>query len=215
MPFTNDVEAAVSKICNPFNEQGTDEDGEPNRQGFWDFWVIGGRFAGSKFQATLNPEQLEKFNAELHKRKVTVSSFTAGKQEIAPASQIPMVDALWNEYFPQTNGGPCPLFKHSNDQYKNDSLLPDDVMRFWEVPDSLKMSRIIFAGPRYEDELKATFMLSDSIWNGCNHEDTAWDQTFGDAVKRFTEKHKNYKTEYIEKITPNDDWLVVTVDYHT
>jgi len=215
MPPTDNIEAAVSKILAPFNEQGTDEDGESNRHAFWDWYVIGGRFAGSKFQATLDKANLDKFYAELKERKVTVSGLTAGKQELKPESQIPMVDALWNEYFPQTNGGPCPLFNHANNQYKSDSLLPNDVMAFSDVPQSLEASRVILAAPNYNDELAAEYMVSDSIWNGVNYEDTLWDETFGGAVSIFTKKRAGYKAEYAEKRTPKDDWLVVTVDYHS
>lgn len=216
MPPTDDIKAAVKTILAPFNEQGTDEDGEPVRNGFWDWWVIGGRFAGTKMQAKLDPTKLDSFQKALSERKVTVAGFTAGKQEISPASQIPMVDALWNEFFPESNGLSCPLFKHSNDQYKNDSLLPDDVTRFADVSTNLDVERVIFAAPDYKNEgLEAVFMLSRDFWNGVNHQKTDWDGTFTAAVDQFAAKRERYSDEYIARSTPQDDWLVVTVDYHT
>jgi hypothetical protein len=216
MPPTDDIEAAVTAILKPFDED-PDANEEDVRLGtpFWDWWVIGGRFAGMKFQSTLNAEKLKAFHAELAKRKVTVSGLTCGKQELNPSTQIPLVDGLWRDYFPDTKG-PCPLFSHSNDQYNSKDLLPDDVMRFWAVPNDLKVARVIFAADPYEKgETSPTFMLADSIWNGCNFEETAWDGTFADAVERFKTKHKHYAADYVERITPKDDWLVVTVDYHS
>lgn len=216
MPPADDIESAVNTILAPFREEGTDEDGKPNRHVFWDWFVIGGRWAGAKLQAQLDPAKLQAFNDKLTEMQVTVSSLQAGKQELKPESQIPVVDALWAEYFPEQKGKPCPLFAHSNNQYDGKDLLPDDVMRFADVPPSLPMSRVIFAGWDYEEKkLEAKFMLADSIWNGCNHEDTAWKQTLKDAVELFKAKHKDYTTEYVKKITPQDNWLVVTVDYHS
>src|SRR5262245_27782076 len=100
LPPVDNVEQAIGQILEPFDENGKDEDGHRNSHAFWDWYVVGGRWAGAKLQAMLDPKKLEEFNAELTKRKVTVSGIQAGKQELSPASQIPMVDALWNEFFP-------------------------------------------------------------------------------------------------------------------
>lgn len=217
MPPTDDVEAAVTEILKPFSEQREEEDEDHSGRGFWDWWVIGGRFAGRKFQATLDADKLDAFYKELTSRNVTVAGLTAGKQELAPASQIPMVDALWSEYFPQAAGKPCPLFNHSNDQYKNDSLIDGDVCRLSDAPSDFKdISRVIFASPNYKGEgLEATFMLAEDIWNGVNHEKTAWDGTLSDALTKFKSNRSGYTDEYLARVTPTDDWLVVTVDYHS
>ena len=115
MPPTDDIEAAVKQIMAPFNEQPDDDD-EDVRSSFWDFWVIGGRWAGHKLQAGLDQDKLKAFHDAMTQRKVTVDSIQGGKQALKPESQIPVVDAMWHEFFPETTG-PCPLFKHSNDQY--------------------------------------------------------------------------------------------------
>lgn len=211
MPPTDDVEAVVKQIMEPFSENN-----DENRHQFWDWFVIGGRWAGRKFQATLDKAKLDSFYKALSEKQVTVSSVTAGKQELQPASQIPMVDGLWNEFFPESNGKPCPLFNHSNNQYKSDSLIDGDICRFANTPSGLEPSRVIFAAPNYDgSEMEATFMLSDEIWNGVNYENTTWDGTFADAVAKFKSRGSNYSDEYLKRVTPQDDWLVVTVDYHS
>jgi hypothetical protein len=213
MPPVDDVVAAIERGLGPFCEGNED-----SRHQWWDWFVVGGRYAGQKFQATLDNTKLDAFYAAMRERKVTVSSLTAGKQELKPESQIPMVDALWNEYFPESNGSPCPLFNHSNDQYKSDSLIHGDICRFADVPSGLgDLSRVIFAAPNYDGtEMEATFMVTDDIWNGVNYEKTEWDGTFSDAVAKFRVKTGTGYTEaYLERVTPKDDWLVVTVDYHS
>src|SRR6185312_2392586 len=95
MPPVADVKTAVAQILEPFDEQGEDEDGNPNAHGFWDWYVIGGRWAGAKLEAMFGPERLKAFRAELAERNVTISGVRFGKQELQPADQIPMVDALW------------------------------------------------------------------------------------------------------------------------
>ncbi len=217
MPQIDNIKAAVEKILAPFNEQPDEADEEASeRYAFWDFWVIGGRAAGSKLQATLDPAKLEAFHAWCQEAKLTVSGLTCGKQELSPASQIPMVDAKWNEMFPSDRPVPCPLFKHSNDQYNSNDLLTGDVMRFDKVPPSLKSERVIIAGPDYKDEgIEAKWMITDDQYNGVNYMKTTWDGTFGHAVEMMRKHYETYRDEYREKLMPKADWLVVTVDYHS
>ena len=58
-------------------------------------------------------------------------------------------------------------------------------------------------------------MISDDIWNGVMHVKTQWDGKLKTALDAHSEKIKRYRDEYREKRTPKDDWLVVTVDYHS
>lgn len=212
MPPTEDIDGAVAKVMERFDENCYDD--EHHAPKFWDWYVCGGRWGGEKMKVALGSERLEAFYAALTEHKVTVSGFKAGKDQLEPESQIPMVDALWHEHFPETTG-PCPLFKHSERQYGSDTL-PGDVCKFSEVPEGLKCSRIIFAGPSVSDELlEPTFMLSEDSWNGVNHQKSDWDCTFAQAVVKFTEKLENYRETYAATIRPQDDWLVVTIDYHS
>lgn len=214
MPNGFDIEQSIKEILAPFDENADDEDA-CTRNAFWDFYVIGGRFAGSKTQARLDSEKLSKFHERLTEMKITVSGLTAGKQELSPPSQIPAVDALWREMFPESRLSVCPLFKHSNDQYSSLSTIDGDITTLGSVPESIKADHVIFAARDYKNEkMEATFMVTEDMWNGCNHLKTEWDGTFKHALELFSKKITNMADQYIARATPKPDWLVVTVDYH-
>lgn len=210
MPPTDDIEGAVKEIMKDYSE-----DSEETRFGFWDWYVIGGRFAGNKFLARFDQSRLDSFYEVLKAEKVTVSSLTAGKQSLKPESQIPKVDALWNTHFPESNGLPCPLFDHSNDQYKSDSLLPDDVCRLADLPKDLTAERVMVANRWYKGEWGVTEMYARSLWNGVTHQDTSFDGKVATAVELVKERVSRGSDEYRDGCTPQDNWLVVTVDYHS
>lgn len=217
MPPTSNVKESVDAAMRPFDENHEDEDGSANH-GFWDFYSIGGRFAGRKMLAKYPKEKLDEFWEWLKAEHVTVSSVTCGKQELSPSSQTAMVDIHWNEMFPSPDGKviPCPLFRHSNDPYDKDGngTLPGDVCLLKDAM-LVECSRVVFIGPALEGGLEPTFMLCESIWNGVNHMPVTWDGKVGSAVDAMRKQIEFYKEEYKEKILPKDDWLCVTVDYHS
>jgi len=147
---------------------------------------------------------------------VTVSGFTCGKEEISPASQIPAVDAAWRDMFPESDFDKCPMFKHSNDQYKGKGEIIGDICKFSEVPRNHKCCMVIIAGPTYDGKsIEAKRMLQEDFWNGVNHVKTTWDCTLGSAIDEYADEIKGYKPDHKEKHIIKDDWLVVTVDYHS
>lgn len=222
MPQTDDVEAAVKQLMAPFSENGDDTDDEFDRSNaFWDFYTIGGRWAGSKQEAKYDPELLEQFYKWCQDEKITVSGIQWGKQELSPASQIPKVDAKWNELFRPGSAEACPQFLHSN---RNHGALDGDVLKLADVPAGLKCSHVIFAAPAWNNERKthdwaagcrAGFMLTQTAWNCCNHMPVAWDGTFGAAAAAHLKALEHCADGYREQRTPTPDWLVVTVDYHS
>lgn len=221
IPPTDNVEKAIDAVMRPFDENGSDN---LCHHSFWDFWVIGGRWAGHKLMAKYDQANIDEFYAWLQAEKITVSGLRTGKEELQPASQAVKVDAKWNEMFPSPQPIPCPLFSHSNDQYGKglSASLPDDVTLLSDVPVGYKCSRIIFAAPSYDSAaknwtgpLEAKFMLCYSQWNGCNHMKVAWDGTFHAALEQYRESLKGYREEFAMVACPKGDWLVVTVDYHS
>lgn len=216
MPPVENVEEAIAQIMAPFDENGEDEDGHRNGHAFWDWYVIGGRWAGAKLEATIDPAKKEAFYDELTRRKVTVSGLQAGKQSLQPESQIPMVDALWNEFFPDSPLKVCPFFSHFNNQYKNSEGFPD-IMQLKDMPKALMASHVIIAGPTWKDDgtLGAQYMVQGSIWNGVTHVDAKWDGTVQSAIDAHAKSLERAKPEYAAKHLPQDDWFVVTVDYHS
>lgn len=206
------VTTAVTSILNPFDESRSDEE-DASGHPFWDWWVIGGRWSGGKIMERISAERMDVFYAWLREEGVTVSGVKAGKDELTPATQIPKVDTKWNEMFPEVPG-PCPLFKHAGD------LLPGDISTVKDTPASLECERVIVAGRSFVDNdwtgpFEAKFMLCKRQWNGCNHMPIQWDGTLGSALDDYRKSLDSYTPEYAQKFTPTDDWLVVTVDYHT
>lgn len=205
MPPTEKVKETIEKILAPFNEDPGE--GESGKHAFWDWWVIGGRYSGQHIVGRYNSDKMDLFYKELNNNKVTVSGIVSGKEELNPPEQIPFVDALWQTHFPEDDG-PCPLFKHSNDQYKDNY---SDVCQMVNLPDHLSCSRIIITNSEFEPEL----MMEDSYWNGVSWVDSSWDGTVKAALEHFQKKVDNYSHEWKTKNSIKPTWLLVTVDYHT
>ena len=215
MPPVENVEAAVASIMDPF-----DENGDPNPHAFWDWYVIGGRFAGSKRLDAIGRERVQLFWNWLKEENVTVSGLCAGKQELKPETQIPKVDAKWNEMFPEASADHCPLFMHSNNPYGKglSGTLPDDICPL-EQCKNVTAERVIFAAPSFNKKeltgpIEPSFMLQKDFWNGVNFAATTWDGTLNSGIAAVVQNFKDYSDECQEAYTPKDDWLVVTVDYH-
>ena len=218
-----DLPKAIESVMKDFKEGDVDEDNTPNAHGFWDWYVIGGRWAGHKQEALLGSDRIDKFMDLIIEKGFTVSCSRAGKQTLDPPSQIPAVDALWKEHFPDSPFDSCPLFSHSNDQYSE--YLPGDVMLLSEVPEDLTAERVILAAPKKDwgsegrpiivGEFEATNMIEKSFWNGVTFNDTFWDGRFESAITYFKSKFESYKQEYRDSVTPTENWIAVTIDYHT
>jgi len=219
MPPTEDIEGALQTILAPFDENHQAE------LGFWDWYVIGGRFAGEKLIAKYDRAKVEQFHQWLRNEGVTVSGLQFGKQELSPANQIPKVDAKWNEMFPSKDGQPmrCPIFRHSNDQLADgmDGTIPGNVCKLKDLPD-MECYRVIIACPSYDTKngtwtgsLKAEFMISEDAWNGVSWMRVDWDKKVSSALARHTDKLSGRNPEYLEAAKPNNNWLVVTIDYHS
>ena len=147
--------------------------------------------------------------------KITVSGLTCGKQEISPADQIPFVDKTWNELFPENDGRPCPLFKHSNDQYDKYGIICGDIMPVKECLDFECGHLIIGIYKDYSDKHGATFMVEQSMYNGVNFIDTKWDGKIKSALEMFSKRLKNFNPDYKKQFDDIMNWFSITVDYHS
>ena len=206
IPPTRSVEDEVRKILSPFDEDCGESTGV---NAFWDWWAIGGRYSGRKLLHKFESKKIDAFTQMLSDKKFTVSNFQAGKQELRPKDQIPAVDALWREYFPD-GGGVCPLFAHAGES------LPGDIMCLGDAPASLKSERILFARGKGDNKFfNCSMMLATSYWNGVVWQETRWDGTLGAAMNMLNETLGTGTDEHKEKNMPSPDWLVVTVDCHS
>jgi len=204
LPPVSNINDAVTEILRPF-----DENAEERSSAFWDWWVIGGRYSGSKAESRFPPDKLEAFKRWLIEEKVTVSGLQVGKQELAPASQIIKVDAKWREMFGVE--GPCTLFRHSN---ANSEELDGDICPLREAMQA-RAYRVIIAGPGYEGGLTASYMIEEEFWNGVSHTKSTWDGRLASAVEQYKERLSRSTDEYRAAHIPKPDWITVTVDYHS
>ena len=203
MPPTDDVETALGTILEQFDENCEDEEGNCNPSAFWDWWVIGGRWSGTKLEAFLDKKKKDVFYEKLNEMNVTVSGLICGKQELEPADQIEAVDTLWRELFPESGVEQCPFFKHFDDA---NNL---DICTLEEVSPDMKAYHVIIAVPNsYDGKLTAKTMYMTEMWNGISFQKTEWDGNLLNTVKAHNER-------MIEDQMAKNDWLVVTVDYHS
>src|ERR1700721_3079901 len=209
MPPTDAVETALKQILALFDENGEENEDHDRRHAFYDYYVIGGRWSANKILAALGEGRLKDFHQMLHDQHITVAGLQWGKPTLQPADQVDKVDMLWRDAFPDAPVSVCPLF----DNYKG---AWGDVMPLSEAPMGMLCAHVIVAALDYKNEkLEAVYMIQESIWNGVTHVKAAWDGTLGAAIEGGVEKMRNYKPEYAAKRTPQPDWLVVTVDYHS
>jgi hypothetical protein len=203
MPPTDDIETALGTILEQFDENYEDEEMSVNSNGFWDWYQIGGRWSGAKIEAFLDKEKKDAFYEKLGEMDITVSGMSWGKQELQPADQIEAVDALWREWFPESGVEQCPFFKHFDDA---NNL---DICTLEEVSPDMEAYHVIIAVPsNYDGKLTTKTMYMTELWNGVSFQKTEWDGNLLNTVKAHNER-------MTEDQTVKDDWLVVTVDYHS
>lgn len=224
IPPVDNIEEAVSSVMKPFDKNVEEGDVYNKKYLFWDWYVLGGRFAGKKTIARCDRVVLDRFYAWLSDEKITLSGFQCGKQELEPSTQREKVDKKWNEMFPSSTGTlvPCPIFSHSNDPYNrnNNGMIDGDVC---SLKDSMNAtcSHVIFAGPSYAHEtkdyvgpLEVFYMLSRDVWNGVNFMGVDWDGTVGNAVDKCNEYLENRSLPHEVFGLTMDKGITVTVDYH-
>jgi len=205
LPPTKNVKRAVEQIMSEFSEEDKD-----NKHSFYDFYTIGGRFSGEKLIAELGREGVNDFSKLLLKKKFTLNAVVAGKEDLTPSSQIEEVDKLWNEFFPNAPVKVCPLFRHYKESY-------GDVCELSKIPKELEAFRVIIARHPFLEggEIGTNFMLTSEVWNGVNFQNTTWKGNVQEALSLYEEHISGYAKEFKEKNTPKDNWLCVTVDYHS
>lgn len=211
---TKDISSVIAEIMKPF-----DENEEDSYYSFWDGYVIGGRFAGQKEIHSFDQEKVEEFYQLLNENKITVSSVQCGKQEISPPEQIPLVDKLWNDLFIENDSRPCPLFNHSNNQYDEYGIICGDIMPVKECLE-FECGHLIIASLhkynfKYDPKWKADYMIEKSMYNGVSLIDTGWDGKIKTAIEMFKKSIEDYNDDFKKTFDDIENWISVTVDYHS
>lgn len=186
-----------------------------SRWAFWDYWSVGGRWTGSHDLSHIAPSDLDAFRKAEVAHQFTVSGVQFGRPTLQPASQAEEVDRRWREAFPQSPLKQCPLFDHAGGR---------DIHRLGYVGEHLTASHLILAthshvpaedrapdASRWSGPLKVERMWLSQVWWAGTWMETAWDGRIPDFEKEFG----HYAPEWQEGNMPNEDWWIVTVDYHS
>ena len=208
---TEKINKCVEEVMAPFDENNKSEEASTFR--FWDWYEIGGRYSGNKIITSLSDEKIEDFYKKLKILNVTVSGARFGKNSLDPISQIPLVDELWRDMFPESGLEVCPLFSHSGKSLQGDISLLKDIS-----PKSSAYAVLIADHSRWGDQsLRPVYLIHKEMWNGVSFIRTDWDSSILSAVKKYEDKiNERDKTgESWKRKGPKGDWFVITVDYHS
>ncbi len=189
-----EIQERVRELLYPLSQSAAEMAGTTGR--LYDWYQIGGRFAGTKMSLRLDPERLHKFRQELYGEAFTNDTrpVLLGQQRFWGTPDLPTVDALWRKWFPEEEAGACPLFDHypTGDQ---------DICRVDRIPDNLTAHAVVVG-----NEDKVVFQLHTEIWDSTRSEfqDTDFDGSVLNALRQGRACG----------VEPSKNWLAVTLDCH-
>ena len=91
----------------------------------------------------------------------------------------------------------------------------EKVRKFSELSPEDSAWRVIIAGPDIYGDTVANFMISRKIWNGVGFIPVAWDGQLSSAIEMWKKEAEGWRDEWHKRLIPSEDWLVVSVDYHS
>ena len=96
---------------------------------------------------------------------------------------------------------------------RTSTTFPGNVMPVMECRDVNGIARAVFVGT----DGNVSFMCQDSVWNGVNTEMTQWNRSIGQAIDLQRDYIHMYRhvPDHLAKYQVADDWIAVTVDYHS
>lgn len=122
-----DIETYVAEAMAPYSQVDWDYEEEDceeaERDCFWDWYVIGGRWSGQHSLSMLNEEKLENFYGLMKSLKDEQS-----------------IDLLFDLYFPEY-GYPCPFTRNAYD-----GLYEDDIWPLEQIPGNYKCYTLVVPG---------------------------------------------------------------------
>lgn len=208
MPHTENLEAEISRILAPF-----DEGSEESRNAFWDWYQIGGRWTGTKdgFDPASDENNVER--CEICQGTGFRADEVGKRAREAEATYTCNGCGKWNEGGKWTHSefgaGKRLKWPTAWAQYKG------DIMPLRDVKKDQKAFRVIIAGMNHAGTgMEAVFMACRENWNGVSFDESSWDGTIESALEKHRDRAKNYRAEYAERITPTDEWIAVSIDYH-
>ena len=187
------IEDRVLDILLPLRK-GDDEETWP-ADPLYDWYKIGGRFAGTKYGLGCDPKRLRKFYEELYSEAFATDVTVIGGARFWSDSDLPKVNALWRKWFPEDEVGTCPFIG----PYPTGE---QDICRVDRIPDELAADAVVVGN----EADQVVFRLAIEIWDSARQEfqRTGFDGSVPDALRRCR----------AQGIEPAGDWLAVTLDCH-
>lgn len=185
------LEERILEILLPLRK-GDDEATWP-ADPLFDWYKIGGRFAGTKHGLRCDPERRRKFYAALYSEAFATDEFT--KLGFWGDNQLPAVNALWRTWFPEDEVGICPFIGPypTGDQ---------DICRVDRIPDELKADTVVVGNEANQVVLR----LKTEIWDSARRRflDTGFDGSVLNALRQCR----------AQGVALAGNWLAVTLDCH-
>ncbi len=208
MPPTEKIDEEISRILAPF-----DEGKEDSRNAFWDWYQIGGRFTGDHdgFDAASDENNIEKCDL------CAGTGFRA--DDVGNRAREAEATYICNGCGKRQEGG---TWTHSEFGAGKRLKWPTqwarykgDIIPLRDLKPTQTAFRVIIAAPNHAGTgMEAVFMAAKDNWNGASFDESKWDGSIAEAIEKHKERAKNYRDEYAEKVTPTDDWIAVSIDYH-
>jgi len=148
-----DVLKAVSRVMEPYRERIDEETDECS--GFWDWWVIGGRWSGIHTETKLDPVRLNEFYRVCNEKGL----FLYGSKNPEDVQKARRAEEFL-KFFPNFEG-PVPTCR---DVYKEDGYA-DDTAPVEEVTERLRCYTLILPGE----------VLHREVWDGKAFRETDFD----------------------------------------
>ena len=221
----------LDEILGPWHEEYKytcfcDDDDKQNFHGFYDYYVVGGRWSGDHLRTRMEQDHGERWSAfinEMENSDIMVSGVIAGKP--TPVGDgVNRVQDVWQRHFPEFADIHNPLFNIPG--VFPQKQIAGDVCTFHAIPISTTCSHFAVATPERKfsaerqefigdvQTYKLTFQLVTSLYNGSTWQNTSFDGTLQSALDHYNKILQRYRAAFRDLYTPKEDWLCVTIDYH-
>ena len=123
---------------------------------------------------------------------------------------IDKIMAPFDENIAYEEGSHIPFY----DYYKIDSRWKDpkipNIIQYKDLTGLEQCFRCMITDKDHELQ----FMIEKEFWNGVTFIETKWDGYITTALDLMKHNFRNYTPEFQQTLTPQPNWLVITIDYH-
>ena len=178
---------------------------------FYDWYQVGGRFKYRKLVQNQSEEEIKEFTSAAKDIDNNFSDITNIINE-RDKKQINKLKQIWKKTFPDKDEN-CPFINKLSRKHDETECYVDHfpyLTALGETPKNLDLGTILFTTPDrcisfiFPDQLKLIFDKPiDSVPHTIKHALLYYEK----VIDRLWPGQK-------ERLTPNDEWIALTIDYH-